>query len=87
MHVYELCNDEPGMEIENDDDSHTPMFQEWTLPNQQFENIWESLIFDDECMKLRLIRYMQTALHFSDAGVSSDIITFNRYHIISYCLV
>ncbi|GIX95911.1 pachytene checkpoint protein 2 homolog [Caerostris darwini] len=50
---------------------------QWTLPTQEFNDVWDSLIYDSN-VKDELLNYVETALDFSDKSVNSSIISWNR---------
>ncbi|GIX97434.1 pachytene checkpoint protein 2 homolog [Caerostris extrusa] len=47
---------------------------QWTLPTQEFNDVWDSLIYDSN-VKDELLNYVETALDFSDKSVNSSIIS------------
>lgn len=54
-----------------------------SLPHTQLEGLWESLLYgntlyDSRCFKIDLLKYMQTSLLFSSAGVDPHIIHWSR---------
>ncbi|KAL3693472.1 hypothetical protein R1sor_007123 [Riccia sorocarpa] len=75
IHVYQLNEEGPGEELEGTDT--IPSFHEWVLPAKEFHGLWESLIFDST-LKQQLVRYAATALLFSEKGVNSHLISWNR---------
>ena len=74
--AYGLCEDGPGEEIGEGDEIAT--YTEWSLPCVDFEGAWESLIFDDDEVKTRLLRYATAALLFGERGVDAQLISWNR---------
>ena len=74
--AYGLCEDGPGEEIGEGDEIAT--YAEWSLPCVDFEGAWESLIFDDDEVKTRLLRYATAALLFGERGVDAQLISWNR---------
>ena len=87
IHVYELNQDqhEQGDDImdEGGDEAHdnptaaVAMMHHWSLPTQQLEGAWESLIFDSD-VKLQLVNYVSTAMLFSEHRVNPTLVSFNR---------
>ena len=71
----QLDEEEPAEDIEGEDE--IAMYREWTLPSRDFHGLWESLMYESE-VKRRLLRYSASALHFSDSGVNSQLISWNR---------
>ncbi|XP_078690105.1 pachytene checkpoint protein 2 homolog [Branchiostoma floridae x Branchiostoma belcheri] len=76
LHVFQLHEGGPGSE-EVDDDDNVSAASHWLMPNADFDGIWDSLIFDSD-VKLELLRYAYTTLLFSDKGVDSNVISWNR---------
>ena len=77
VHVYSLHEDAEITEEPADDDDAIVSFSQWPLPCAEFEGVWENLIFESD-LKPALLRYAETALLFSDAGIDSNIISCNR---------
>ncbi|GBG84958.1 hypothetical protein CBR_g39421 [Chara braunii] len=75
INVYQLNEDEPGEETEGDEEIAT--FYEWQLPSKDFHGLWESLVYDSG-VKQRLLKYAASALVFSDMGVNTKLISWNR---------
>eukprot|EP00897_Mesotaenium_endlicherianum_P000571 jgi/Mesen1/10514/ME000083S10019 len=75
VQVYQLSEDGAAEEMEDDEEVAT--FQEWQLPARSFHGLWESLIYDGD-VKQRLLRYATSALLFSDKGVNTHLISWNR---------
>ncbi|XP_022796836.1 pachytene checkpoint protein 2 homolog [Stylophora pistillata] len=74
IHVFQLHDDGPATEELEDDIAAA---NHWLLPSDDFHGMWESLIFDSD-VKAQLINYAMTTLLFSDRGVNSNIISWNR---------
>ncbi|KAF9412812.1 hypothetical protein HW555_008815 [Spodoptera exigua] len=49
----------------------------WSLPSQEFQGLWESLIYDTK-LKEDTVRFVETAFEFADRGVDPNIIGWNR---------
>ena len=75
IHVHQLFDEEPAEEDAGDGESVA--FQLFTLPATDFDGLWESLIYDDE-VQPKLLRYVSTAMAFSNAGVDQRVISWNR---------
>ncbi|XP_046843692.1 pachytene checkpoint protein 2 homolog [Xenia sp. Carnegie-2017] len=73
-HVYQLHDGGPGYEELEDDISAA---DNWLLPTEDFQGLWESLLFDSD-VKNQLLRYAATTLLFSDRGVDFNIISWNK---------
>ncbi|KAL8273427.1 hypothetical protein Esti_002672 [Eimeria stiedai] len=63
--------------VEMDEEGGVSVFQQWALPNQEFENLWKNLYFDD-AIKANLLEYTSTALIFSDKNVDSKASELER---------
>jgi len=51
--------------------------QHWILPNQDFQGVWENLVYDTN-IKKDLLRFVSTSLVLSDQGVDQNIVCCNR---------
>jgi hypothetical protein len=67
----------PNIEELEESEECLPAANHWILPCREFSGIWESLEFDID-IKTQLMRYANTALLFSDRGVDSNIINWNK---------
>ena len=76
VHVHQLFDEEPAEESADGDDEAVA-FQLWTLPAAEFDGLWESLIYE-ESIQPKLLRYVSTAMRFSESGVDSRVIQWNR---------
>ena len=76
VHVHQLY-DEDAAEEDADNEGGAVAFQLWTLPAAEFDGLWESLVYDDE-VQPRLLRYVSTAMRFSELGVDARVIAWNR---------
>nr|QIC49979.1 putative pachytene checkpoint protein 2 [Actinia equina] len=74
IHVFQLHEDGPASEELEEEISAA---SHWLLPSAEFNGLWDSLVFDSD-VKAQLINYASTTLLFSDRGVCSNIITWNR---------
>eukprot|EP00316_Scyphosphaera_apsteinii_P025801 CAMPEP_0119326316 /NCGR_PEP_ID=MMETSP1333-20130426/68108_1 /TAXON_ID=418940 /ORGANISM="Scyphosphaera apsteinii, Strain RCC1455" /LENGTH=135 /DNA_ID=CAMNT_0007334599 /DNA_START=72 /DNA_END=476 /DNA_ORIENTATION=+ len=63
--VHQLFNEEPAEEMTESGDGETVAFQMWELPAVEFDGLWESLLFEEN-VKEKLLRYVNTAMHFSE---------------------
>ena len=84
--LYSLSNEEPDMEElepmdggnnNSSSDEQTSACESWSLPHRSLDGAWDSLIMPEQ-IKDDLLRYAQSALLFSERGVSSHIISWNR---------
>ncbi|KAF9351052.1 Pachytene checkpoint protein 2 [Mortierella sp. NVP85] len=70
--VEEYNETDHGQEVES-----VMMAHHWTLPCEEFEGIWENLIFD-EPIHIKLLEYVRTTILFSDKNVNPNLISWNR---------
>eukprot|EP00803_Ostreobium_quekettii_P004256 evm.model.scf_468.9 EVM.evm.TU.scf_468.9 scf_468:57346-62247(-) len=73
--VLQLNNEGPADDDEGDEG--VAFFKEWILPSQEFHAMWDTLYYEDG-IKRRLLNYAHTALLFSEQGVNSHIVSWNR---------
>jgi len=70
-----------GAEVEEisggGEDEEVPAAQHWVLPNQEFQGIWENLVYDTS-VKSDLLAYVETAMDMSRRGVDQHIVGCNR---------
>ncbi|CAD6341846.1 unnamed protein product [Miscanthus lutarioriparius] len=76
VHVFQLSEDGPGEEPSEDDTLSS--FNEWALPAKEFDGLWESLLYEVG-LKQRLLRYAASALLFTERGVDTCLVSWNRY--------
>lgn len=76
FYIYQLNEEEA--EAEQLEETDSPACSEWILPAKSLNGLWESLIFDEN-LKTNLLNYVQTTLLFSDKGVDSNLISWNKY--------
>jgi pachytene checkpoint protein 2 len=78
VYAYQLIDDEPGEEgLDDANDPGQVSYRDWPLPSRSFSGVWEALTYDGD-VKAKLLRYAHSALVFSDAGVDSTLVSFNR---------
>ncbi|KAF9162949.1 Pachytene checkpoint protein 2 [Actinomortierella ambigua] len=81
IHIYQLQSESPIEEYDRVDNGYSDesilMAHHWTLPSQDLEGVWDTLVFDDQ-VDLRLLEYVYTAMLFSDRMVNPNLITWNR---------
>lgn len=75
VHVFQLSEEGPCEELSGDGQLST--FNEWILPAKEFNGLWESLIYESG-LKQRLLRYAASALLFTEKGVNSFLVSWNR---------
>uniref|UniRef100_A0A914X7M8 AAA+ ATPase domain-containing protein n=1 Tax=Plectus sambesii TaxID=2011161 RepID=A0A914X7M8_9BILA len=59
------------------DEDHTVGSHQWELPNADFDDMWENLVFEDN-IKNELLTYVYALLQIADKGLDSSILTANR---------
>ncbi|OMP01007.1 Chaperonin ClpA/B [Corchorus capsularis] len=75
VHVFQLSEEGPCEELSAD--GQLSSFNEWILPAKEFDGMWESLIYESG-LKQRLLRYAASALLFTERGVDSFLVSWNR---------
>eukprot|EP00112_Aurelia_sp_Birch-Aquarium-sp1_P010510 Seg2240.6 transcript_id=Seg2240.6/GoldUCD/mRNA.D3Y31 product="Pachytene checkpoint protein 2" protein_id=Seg2240.6/GoldUCD/D3Y31 len=75
IHVFKLYEEGPANEEIEDDDISAA--SHWVLPAEELHGLWDSLIYDSN-VKFNLLNYAYTTLLFSDRGINSNIISWNR---------
>merc|ERR1712142_1313843 len=76
LYVYQLTTEGAASE-EIDEEEEISAANHWILPAREFHGMWENLIFDTD-VKQQLLNYAQTTLLFSDKGVDTNVISWNR---------
>ncbi|KAF9928718.1 Pachytene checkpoint protein 2 [Linnemannia zychae] len=81
IHVYQLQKqgavEEYGNIDSSDIDESVMMAHHWTLPCEELEGIWDSLIFKDR-LEIKLLEYVYTTILFSDRNVNPHLVSWNR---------
>ncbi|XP_015909382.1 pachytene checkpoint protein 2 homolog [Parasteatoda tepidariorum] len=73
--VYSFNSTSPEIQEVEEEDQH--ITTQWILPTQDFNGLWESLIYESE-VKDGLLNYVSTALRFSEKSVNPNIVSWNR---------
>jgi len=68
--IEEISTGEEGAEV-------VPAASNWVLPSQDFQGLWESLVYDTG-IKNDLLRFVETALFLADNQVDTNVIACNR---------
>ena len=79
-HAYVLSDEEPMLEElapAHEGDEFVPACENITLPHRTLDGLWESLIFKTT-IKVSLLNYAQSAMLFSEMGISNNIVNWNR---------
>jgi hypothetical protein len=80
IHVFRMTTTEPDKDyLDGEDD--LPAFEQWELPNQGLDGLWDSVIAEDG-VKERMLGYADTSVHFSNASIDSNIISWNRMMLL-----
>lgn len=80
VHLYKLSQEEVAveeLEPTGGDDEWTAACDNLSLPHQSLDGTWDSLILVRD-IKRHLLEYALSTLLFSDRGVSSHIVSWNR---------
>ena len=76
--VYKLNRRKAEVEdICLDEEEEVSAAQHWVLPNQEFQGMWENLVYDTS-IKTDLLRFVSTSLLLSEQGVDQNIVCCNR---------
>ncbi|GLH05260.1 Transitional endoplasmic reticulum ATPase TER94 [Gryllus bimaculatus] len=78
-HIYRLNDEGRQRELleSEEDGEELSASSHWTLPCTDFHGLWESLVFESS-LKDDLLSFVETTLLFSDKGVDSNFISWNR---------
>ncbi|XP_045600259.1 pachytene checkpoint protein 2 homolog [Procambarus clarkii] len=76
-YIYQLECYGPGIEELNEGEDDIPAATHWMLPATEFEDLWENLIYDMP-IKEQMLKFVRTALLFSDKGMNKSIISWNK---------
>uniref|UniRef100_A0A1I7ZZG5 AAA domain-containing protein n=1 Tax=Steinernema glaseri TaxID=37863 RepID=A0A1I7ZZG5_9BILA len=75
---YKLTTESPvPFEIDTGDEEGAISSHQVELPNYEYEDIWENLIYSDN-VKSEMIAYIEALMRLSAAGVNTNIINMNR---------
>uniref|UniRef100_A0A183C9I0 Nuclear pore complex protein Nup85 n=1 Tax=Globodera pallida TaxID=36090 RepID=A0A183C9I0_GLOPA len=69
--------EEISLDASNGDERGTVGSHQWEMPSLEFENLWETLVFD-EPIKNELLVYINSLLEISRAGADQSILPLNR---------
>ncbi|KAF9534424.1 P-loop containing nucleoside triphosphate hydrolase protein [Crepidotus variabilis] len=72
--AFEEYGNNGGQQGEEDETMAATMCE---LPNQQYEGLWDSLIYADN-VKMKLLDYIQATLILSDANIDYNLVSWNR---------
>jgi len=80
VHAFVLHTEESEMEgVDDENDDSAACCETLILPHESLQGLWDSIILDEtDIIKSNLLQYATTALLFSEAGVSSSLISWNR---------
>ena len=78
FHIFTIETSGPELQDLDDKDEEVAAATHWQLPAQEFHGLWDTLIYDCD-VKMQLLNFVQTTLMFSDRGVNSNIISWNRF--------
>ncbi|KAF8958741.1 Pachytene checkpoint protein 2 [Entomortierella lignicola] len=79
LYVYQVHDQGPVEEYGDSSygEETATMAHHWTLPCEELEGVWDSLIFEDR-LQVKLLEYVRTTILFSDKNVNPDLISWNR---------
>jgi len=80
IHCFRMCDTEPDKDFLDGEDD-LPAFEQWELPNSGLCGLWES-VEAEEGVKARMLGYADTSVQFSEAGIDSNIISWNRMMLL-----
>jgi hypothetical protein len=75
-----LLDREPEKEY-LDGDEDTIAFDMWELPNKYLHGLWDSIITESS-IKRQLLGYCDSSMRFSEAGIDSNVISWNRIALL-----
>ena len=76
-HIFTIEDSGPELQELDEKEDQVPAATHWQLPSSEFHGLWETLIYDTN-VKVELLNFVQTTMLFSDRGVNSNIISWNR---------
>ncbi|XP_032666799.1 pachytene checkpoint protein 2 homolog isoform X2 [Odontomachus brunneus] len=77
FYVYSLTQEMAATETLQNDSEEFSVASHWVLPSQEFHHIWQNLFYDND-IKNDLLHYVETTMLFSDRGVNTNIISWNK---------
>lgn len=77
IHIHQLYEEEAAEETADESEESSVAFCMWTLPALEFDGLWESLLYEED-VKPKLLRYVSTAMRFSELGVDARVVGWNR---------
>jgi hypothetical protein len=73
----EVDQEEHEMGEYHEENDNLPTFRQVVLPCAQYNNLWESLVYDDT-VKQDLLDYIEASLLFADRSVDKQLVAWNR---------
>ncbi|KAL3903670.1 MAG: hypothetical protein SGPRY_011583 [Prymnesium sp.] len=77
IHIHQLYEEDAAEETADESEESSVAFCMWTLPALEFDGLWESLLYEED-VKPKLLRYVSTAMRFSELGVDARVVGWNR---------
>jgi hypothetical protein len=80
VHVFELFDEPVEQEFLQDDvngEGSVPACEQWMLPCASLHTLWDSIVVEDT-IKDHLLSHAATSMLFADAGVDSNLISWNK---------
>jgi pachytene checkpoint protein 2 len=81
VHIFAYSSTEPEKEYLEGEEDDVHACESWDLPNALLKGLWDSIIVEDH-IKHSLLGYCNTSMAFSDAGIDSNIISWNRMALL-----
>ena len=63
--------------MEDDIGDETPAATHRILPSEEYQNLWESLVYDSD-VKLKLLNYSVETVLFSKLNVDDNLVSWNK---------
>lgn len=80
LHAFKLSEQECEKDY-LEGESDLPACDQWELPNKNLNGFWDTIIVEDD-IKNSLLGYCDSSMQFSDAGIDSNIISWNRIGLL-----
>ncbi|XP_014467668.1 PREDICTED: pachytene checkpoint protein 2 homolog isoform X1 [Dinoponera quadriceps] len=77
FYIYSLTQEMAATETLQSDSEELSVASHWVLPSIEFHHIWQHLFYDSN-IKNDLLHYVETTMLFSDRGVNSNVISWNK---------
>ena len=82
LHIYQLLEGVCEKDFLDNDDGDTggeiQALEQWNLPDEQIDPLWDSIIVNEVTIKQRLLHYCTSSMYFAHKQVDTSIISWNR---------